>query len=102
MKTTIIGLGLIGGSMAIDLRKTGVATRLVGVELNPLHAKRATEIKLVDEIALLEESIKGADLVITAIPVNAIRAVLIKVLDLIGDNTIVIDTGSTKSQICKA
>lgn len=102
MKTTIIGLGLIGGSMAIDLRKTGVATRLVGVELNPLHAKRATELGLVDEISSLEESINGADLVITAIPVNAIRAVLIKVLDLIGDNTIVIDTGSTKSQICKA
>lgn len=102
MKTTIIGLGLIGGSIAIDLRKAGVATRLVGVELNEAHAKRALAIGLVDEVLPLEEAVRQSDLVITAIPVNSIRTTLLKVLDLAGDNTIVIDTGSTKSQICKA
>ncbi|MBT1696213.1 prephenate dehydrogenase [Fulvivirgaceae bacterium PWU4] len=102
MKTTIIGLGLIGGSIAIDLRKGGVATRLLGVELNEAHAKRALAIGLVDEVLPLEEAVRQSDLVITAIPVNSIRTILLKVLDLAGDNTIVIDTGSTKSQICKA
>jgi len=101
MKTTVIGLGLIGGSIAIDLRKSGIATSLVGVELNKDHAARALDLGLVDEILPLEEAVK-ADLIITAIPVNSIKTVLLKILDLISDKTIVIDTGSTKSLICKA
>ena len=102
MKTAIIGLGLIGGSMAIDLRKAGLATMLVGVDNNAVHAKRAMELGLVDEVGGLEEAVNQADLVITAIPVNAIKNVLFKVLDRISENSIVIDTGSTKSMICKA
>jgi prephenate dehydrogenase len=102
MRTTIVGLGLIGGSMAIDLRKAGLATQLMGVEQSSKNAARALELGLVDEILSLDEAVQHSDLIITAIPVNAIRAVLLKVLDLIGDNTIVVDTGSTKSQICKA
>ena len=102
MKTAIIGLGLIGGSMAIDLRKAGLANRVVGVDKNPDHGSRALELQLVDEIADLEQAVPGADLVITAIPVNAIKSVLIKVLDQISGSAIVIDTGSTKSMICKA
>ena len=102
MKTAIIGLGLIGGSMAIDLRKAGLATILVGVDNNAAHAGRAVELGLVDEVATLRDAVKGADLVITAIPVNAIRDVLFKILDGISDKAIVIDTGSTKSLICKA
>ncbi len=102
MKITIVGVGLIGGSMAIDLRKSGIASVLYGVEQNATNAERAIELNLVDEMLPLEDAVIHADLVITAIPVNAIRAVLLKILDVIGDNTIVIDTGSTKSQICKA
>lgn len=102
MKTAIIGLGLIGGSIAIDLRKSGIATSLIGVEASTEHAREAIELGLVDEVLPLEEAVRQADLVVTAIPVNAIRTVLLNVLDRIGENTIVIDTGSTKSQICKA
>ena len=102
MRTAIIGLGLIGGSMAIDLRKAGLATRLMGVDKNPEHAARALELGLVDTVSELEEAVGQADLVITAIPVNAIKAVLIKVLDHIQESAVVIDTGSTKSMICKA
>lgn len=101
MKTTIIGLGLIGGSIAIDLRKSGLASSLAGVELNKDHAAKALELGLVDTILPLEEAVK-ADLIITAIPVNSIKTVLLKILDLIDEKTIVIDTGSTKSLICKA
>ena len=102
MKTAIVGLGLIGGSMSIDLRKAGVATELVGVDNNKAHAGRAVDLGLVDEIASLEDAVSDADLVITAIPVNVIKDVLFRVLDNIGEQATVIDTGSTKSMICKA
>ena len=102
MKTAIIGLGLIGGSMAIDLRKAGVATMLVGVDNHSQHAERAMELGLVDAIAGLEDAVSQAELIITAIPVNAIKNVLIRILDYIPETAIVIDTGSTKSMICKA
>lgn len=102
MKTTIVGLGLIGGSMAIDLRKAGLATTLIGVEQNQKNAARALELGLVDEILPLEEAVLQSDLVITAIPVNAIRSVTLKALDLVSDDTVIVDTGSTKSTICKA
>ncbi|HTJ53171.1 MAG TPA: prephenate dehydrogenase [Cyclobacteriaceae bacterium] len=102
MRTTVIGLGLIGGSIAIDLRKAGVATHLTGVDLNADHTTQALELGLVDEIKSLEEAALDADLIITAIPVNAIRTVLLKLLDLISKDTIIIDTGSTKASICKA
>jgi prephenate dehydrogenase len=102
MKTAIIGLGLIGGSMAKDLRKAGLATHLAGVDSNEGHAARARELGIVDEIAPLEEALKDADLIITAIPVNAIKAVLMRILDEIAPSAVVIDTGSTKSLICRA
>jgi prephenate dehydrogenase len=102
MKTTIIGPGLIGGSIAIDLRKSGLSTHIIGVESNPVNARVAVELGLVDKVLPLAEAVKKSELVITSIPVNSIKAVLLNVMDLISDNTIVIDTGSTKSQICKA
>lgn len=102
MRTAIIGLGLIGGSMAIDLRKAGLASAIIGVEKDPGHAARAIELGLVDRVSSLAEAVSSADLVITAIPVNAIKAVLTNVLDHVSDASIVIDTGSTKSMICKA
>ena len=102
MKTTIVGVGLIGGSMGLDLRVAGIARPIVGVDKVQANAERALTLGLVDEILPLEEAISDADLIITAIPVNAIRTVLLNVLNRIGDNAIVIDTGSTKSQICKA
>lgn len=102
MKTAIIGLGLIGGSMGIDLRKAGVATMLVGVDNNEGNARRALELGLVDAVAPLEEAVQQADLVLTAIPVNAITKVVLRTLDHIPTSAVIIDTGSTKSMICRA
>lgn len=99
MKTTIIGLGLIGGSIARDLRKSGFATELIGVEANEKHAEIALEIGLVDRIADLENGVHDTDLVIIAIPVDKELLVLPKVLDLIGSGTTVTDMGSTKKVI---
>lgn len=102
MKVTVVGLGLIGGSLAIDLRKTGLATELIGVDSSTAHGERAVELKLVDRIADEKEAFASADLVIFAIPVNLLAAKLPQVLDGIGKHTVVMDVGSTKAQICKA
>lgn len=99
MKTTVIGLGLIGGSIARDLRKSGFATELIGVDANKEHANEAVKIGLVDRVESLEEGVKNTDLVIIAIPVNMELLVLPQVLDLIGSSTTVTDMGSTKKEI---
>lgn len=101
MKTTVIGLGLIGGSMAIDLRKKGLATFLVGVDANQANAQKAVELGLVDKVLPLKEAVAHAELVLVAIPVNAMKTVLVKILDELNPNTVVIDAGSTKSSLCK-
>jgi prephenate dehydrogenase len=100
MKVTVIGLGLIGGSMAIDLKKRGFASRVIGVDNNKLHASTALNAGIVDEISDLDGSILRADLIILAIPVDATKIILTEVLDRIGDQ-IVIDVSSTKEQIIR-
>ncbi len=102
MKTTIIGLGLIGGSMAKDLRKSKFATELIGIDINETHAKKAVEIGLVDRIESLEKGIKNSDIVIIAIPVDKELKILSKILDEISENTTVIDLGSTKKMIVES
>ncbi|MBI1767838.1 MAG: prephenate dehydrogenase [Bacteroidetes bacterium] len=102
MKVTIIGLGLIGGSMALDLRKAGVATKLMGLDQNLSNAKKAVDLKIVDEVLPENEALAKADLVILAIPVNALCAFLPSVLDAVNKNAVVIDAGSTKKMICNS
>lgn len=102
MKTTIIGLGLMGGSVAKDLRRTGFVTELTGVELSEAHAAKALEMGLVDQVLPLEEGLLGADLVILAVPVNKELELLPAVLDGIGESTTVIDLGSTKRMLVDA
>lgn len=102
MRTTIIGLGLIGGSIAKDLRKSKFATELIGIEINKTNAKQAIEIGLVDRIEPLEKGIKNTDIVIIAIPVDKELQILSKILDGISENTTVIDLGSTKRVIVES
>jgi len=102
MKVTVIGLGLIGGSMALDLRKAAIASTIMGADKNPLHESQALDLKLIDAILPFEEAVAKADVVLLAIPVNAMQKLLPQVLDLISSHATVIDAGSTKSQLCKA
>lgn len=97
----VVGLGLIGGSMAIDLRKRGFAGRLVGVDTNPLHASTALKIGLVDEIAGLPQAVDMASLIIVATPVNVTTAILPAILDLT-TTQVVTDVASTKKGILAA
>ena len=102
MKLTVIGLGLIGGSMAIDLRKAGFAHEITGVDANPDNAHEALRLGIIDRIDSLEGAVEKADMVIIAIPVDKVLNTLTTVLDLISDQTTVIDVGSTKKLIAEA
>ena len=102
MKVTAIGLGLIGGSIALDLRKAGMATELAGVDVSVAHGKEALKLGLVDKVIAEDKALADAELVILSIPVNALSALLPSILDSVKPTAVVIDTGSTKSQICKA
>ncbi len=100
MVITIIGLGLIGGSLAIDLREKGIAETLIGVDNNTKNSNDALRIGLVDEIKNLNDAIDLADLIILAIPVDQTKMLLLEILDKIKDSTTVMDVGSTKEGIC--
>ena len=97
----IIGVGLIGGSMAIDIKKKNPKTVIHGISRKEATLDMALSLNLIDKKASLED-IANADLVIVAIPVDATVKLLPTILDYISDNTLVIDAGSTKEAICKS
>jgi len=100
-RITIVGVGLIGGSLALQLHEKKISSKLIGVETNEFHAQKALELELVDEILPLDEAILDSDVVILAIPVDSMVTLLPQVLDKI-DDQIVVDLGSTKSQLVDA
>jgi prephenate dehydrogenase len=102
MKATVVGLGLIGGSIALDLRKAGLVSEFSGVDVSESHGKEALKLGIVDKVTSEDKALGDADVVILAIPVNALGALLPSILDAVKASAVVIDTGSTKSQICKA
>lgn len=101
MKVTVIGLGLIGGSLSLDLKARGFAAHVTGVDANEAHAAQALKLKLVDAIAPLAPALAQADLVVLAIPVGIVE-LLPQILSQIADHTTVMDMGSTKATICQA
>jgi prephenate dehydrogenase len=99
MTVTVIGTGLIGGSMVLTLSSKGFADKVIGVDSSPSHLAKAKERGIIDEGASLEEGVKQADLVIVAIPVDTGALLLPHILDLLGDKQVVMDVGSTKENI---
>lgn len=99
MTIGIIGLGLIGGSMAIDLRRAKFAEHFIGCDRAELNAQTALRIGLVDEILPYEELVEKSDLILLAIPVGAATKLLSEILDKIRDNQIVVDICSTKEKL---
>ncbi|HJS55491.1 MAG TPA: prephenate dehydrogenase [Chitinophagaceae bacterium] len=97
-RIAIVGVGLIGGSLALQLNEKGLASKLIGVDANRDHQKKALELGLVDEIMELDEAIDNSDVIILAIPVDAMVKLLPGILDKI-NKQIVVDLGSTKEQL---
>jgi len=95
----IIGIGLIGGSMALALKEKNIAGKIYGVDANTRHCEQAMALKLVDQVKSLEEAIELSDVIILAVPVNIADALLPQILEL-SAGKVVMDVGSTKNAIC--
>ncbi len=95
-KIAIVGVGLIGGSLAIQLHEKKLSSRLIGVESDKLNAAKAMELELVDEMMNLDDALANAEVIILAIPVDKLVSLLPSILDRV-DKQIIIDLGSTKS-----
>ncbi|MEQ6123198.1 prephenate dehydrogenase [Pseudotenacibaculum sp. MALMAid0570] len=101
MKVFIIGTGLIGGSFALDIQENYTEAKIFGVDKNPTHIKEAIAYGVIHEEATLEDLSK-ADIVFVTIPVDTTLGLLSNILDKVNDNTLVIDAGSTKQDICNS
>lgn len=101
MKVAIIGLGLIGGSLAVALKENDIAQSIWGIDTNSDHTQYALNQGMVNAVGSLEEVLPHADVVFIAIPVNTASALISRILDLTS-NAVVIDLGSTKKSICDA
>ena len=100
MIITIVGVGLIGGSIAISLKENGFAKHIIGVDKNQDNLDKAIRRRLIDEDLSLEEGIEKADIIILSTPVNVLKKILPEILDKVKDQ-IVIDVGSTKEDLLK-
>jgi len=100
-KIYIIGVGLIGGSLALDIKRLHPETTIFGIDHNKEHLAEALALNIIEATATINDLV-DADLVIVAIPVNTTVKQLPEILDKIGNDTLVIDVGSTKEDICEA
>lgn len=106
MRVGIVGLGLIGGSMAVDLKRKGFASEVLGVESEPVNAAAAEKIGLVDEVVSMEDCIDRSDVVVLAVPVGAAVKMLPAVLDRFvhtgAGGKLVMDVCSTKEHLARS
>ena len=100
MKVVIIGVGLIGGSFAKDVKKLHPEAEIIGVDKSDAHLDEALQLQIIDKKGDYS-TLATADLVYIGIPVNVLVTELPKILDVAGDETVVIDAGSTKRLICE-
>lgn len=101
MNVFVVGIGLIGGSLALDIKKTCADTVVYGIDANPNHLEEALQLQIIDKKAIYDDLHK-ADIVIAAIPVDTLVTELPNILNAVNDEAIVFDVGSTKAPICKA
>ena len=105
----IVGLGLIGGSMAIALKESGFASKIFGVDSSGPNCNKAMELKLVNGTCSLEQGVAASDVVLLCTPVDSICKLLPMVLDLAGSMAsrpngcpVIADMGSTKYRIVQS
>ncbi len=99
-KIHIIGLGLLGGSFALALKKAKPEIKLTGYDANSKNQEDALVLGIIEEAK--PEPDVDTDVIILATPANTLSGLLIKYLDTVGSNTLIIDFGSTKENLCKA
>ena len=99
---TIVGVGLIGGSFSLALKDRGLAEHIIGVSRSDGTLAKARELGLIDEALPLAEAVKKSDLIYVAIPVDVTLPVMREIMDLVTDQQIVVDAGSTKKALCES
>ena len=99
-KIYVIGVGLIGGSFAIDMRKLFPKSTVIGIDKSEIHLQKALELKLIDETSEISK-INNPDIIVISVPVKSILNILPIVLKSVNNNSLVIDFGSTKKSICQ-
>ncbi|GEP92198.1 prephenate dehydrogenase [Chitinophaga terrae (ex Kim and Jung 2007)] len=99
MIAAIIGTGLIGGSLAITLKEKRVADKVLGVDQSAANLQRAVELNIVDEAVSLDDAMDRADLIVLAIPVDAVLKTLPGIMDKVKPHQVIMDVGSTKEKI---
>jgi prephenate dehydrogenase len=98
MKIGLIGVGHIGGSLAITLLENGFSSEVIGADKDPVTLDKALRRRIIQQALPLEETVSEADLIILAVPVDVLKTLLPQVLDLV-DQQVVMDVGSTKTSI---
>lgn len=102
-KISIFGVGLIGGSFALALKRAGVVTEIVGVGRRLETLERAKQLGIIDKACIsVEEAVSGADLILVAAPVAQTEAILASIAPHLQPATVVTDAGSTKSDVVEA
>ncbi|WP_299488283.1 prephenate dehydrogenase [uncultured Allomuricauda sp.] len=101
MNIAVIGIGLIGGSFAKDIKLLRPDSHIIGIDVSEENLNEALALGLIDEKGSYEV-LSHVELVFVTIPVDALLVDLPKILDAVGDDTVVIDAGSTKKLICEA
>ena len=99
MNVFVIGIGLIGGSFAKDIKRIIPDTKIYGVDASESHLEEALALNLID-VKSGYDDLGFADMVIVSIPVDVLVTELPKILDAVNDDCLVFDGGSTKSLIC--
>jgi prephenate dehydrogenase len=102
-KLVVCGVGLIGGSFALALRRAGLVNRIVGVGRRPEPLEAALQLGVIDEVSTdWAGALDGAELVLLAVPVGQMDAVAAAIAPHLGPDTIVTDAGSTKRDVIEA
>jgi prephenate dehydrogenase len=101
MIVCVIGLGLLGGSFSLALKKEHANVYVKGIDINKTNAAKALELGIADEIVSFNEGIPTCDLIVLATPVNVMIQQIIPILDNMSPDAILTDLGSTKEILCK-
>ncbi|KAA1244837.1 prephenate dehydrogenase [Aquimarina sp. RZ0] len=101
MKVFVIGVGLIGGSFAIDIKAAFNEAEIYGIDNSEDNLEKALSLGIIDEKSTIDD-VDKADVIITAIPVDATVKILPEILEKINDECLVFDVGSTKEKLCSS
>ncbi len=99
---TIVGVGLISGSFSLALKERGLVKNVIGISRTEASIKKALALGLIDESLPLKEAVEKSDLIYVAIPVDATVTVMREIMDMINENQVVADAGSTKHYLCSS